>query len=109
MGRRLLVFFLVAVGVFLVYKQIHRPLSQEEMKVRAVEDRFAAASSRFMGIAGGGLAAGLDSAEAAVREIQKVRDETTRLMKTLTEDKAIARAQRLKAQVDEFCRKNDIR
>jgi hypothetical protein len=30
-------------------------------------------------------------------------------MKTLTEDKAIARAEALKAKIDEFCQKNDIR
>jgi hypothetical protein len=109
MGRRLLVFLLVAVGIFLVYKQIHRPLSHEEMMVRAVEDRFTAASSRFIGVAAAGLAAGLDSAEAAVREVQKVRDEAARLTKTLTEDEAIARARTLEAKIDAFCRKNDIR
>jgi AmiR/NasT family two-component response regulator len=109
MGKRFLIFLLIVAAAFLVYKQVHRPLSEQEQKVRAVEDRFEAATSRFMGIAAGGLAGGLDSAEAAVRDVQNVRNELARLMKTLTEDKAIARAEELQAKVEEFCRKNDIR
>jgi hypothetical protein len=109
MGKAFLIIVLIALAAFLIYRQVHPPASAEELKVRAVEDRFTAASSRFMGNAAGGLAVGLDSAEAAVVEVQKVRSELGRLMETLKEDKAIARAEALKAKVDEFCRKNDIR
>jgi hypothetical protein len=109
MGKAILVIILIAAAAFLIYRQAHPPASAEEMQVRAVEDRFTAASSRFMGNAAGGLAVGLDAAEAAVVDVQKARGELDRLMKTLTEDKAIARAEALKAKIDEFCQKNDIR
>jgi hypothetical protein len=109
MGKAILIILLIAAAAFLIYRQTHPPLSAEEMLVRAVEDRFTAASSRFMGNAAGGLAVGLDSAEAAVVEVQKTRSELARLRRTLTENKAIIRAEALKAKIDEFCRKNDIR
>jgi hypothetical protein len=109
MGKAILVIILIAAAAFLIYRQTHPPASAEEMQIRAVQDRFTAASSRFMGNAAGGLAVGLDSAEAAVVDVQKARGELDRLMKTLTEDKAIARAEALKAKIDEFCQKNDIR
>ncbi len=67
------------------------------------------AEAKFMGNAAGGLASGLDSAEQAVVDVQKVRRELDRLRQTLTEDKAVARAEELAAKIDEFCRKNDIK
>jgi hypothetical protein len=109
MGKVILVILLVAVAAFLIYKQTHRPVSDEELKVKALEETFIAATSKFMGATAGGLAVGLDAAEAATLEVQKVRNELAGLMKTLTEEKAIAKADELKAKVDEFCRKNDIK
>jgi hypothetical protein len=109
MGKALLVILLIAIVAFFVYKQTHRPLSDEELAVKAVEERFAMAEAKFMGNAAGGLAAGLDSAEQAVVDVQKVRRELDRLRETLTEAKAVARADELAAKVDTFCRNNDIK
>ena len=109
MGKAFLVILLVAIAAFFIYKQTHRPLSDEELAVTAVEESFAMAEAKFMGNAAGGLASGLDSAEQAVVDVQKARRELDRLRKTLTENKAIARAEELAAKVDEFCRKNDIK
>jgi hypothetical protein len=109
MGKAFLVILLIAIAGFFIYKQAHRPATAEELAVKGVEDRFSAASNKFISAAGGGLSAGLDEAESAVVEVQRVRAELGRLRKTLTEDKAIALADALKAKVDEFCRKNDIR
>jgi hypothetical protein len=109
MGKAVIVILLIAVAAFLIYKQTHQPASKEELAVKAVEERFLAAQSRFMGAAAGGLASGLDAAEAAVADVQKVRNELARLMRTLTEEKATVKAGELKAKIDEFCRKNDIR
>jgi AmiR/NasT family two-component response regulator len=109
MGKAVLIILLIAIAAFFIYKQTRPPVSDEELAVKAVEERFIAASSKFMGAASGGLAVGLDAAEAAVVEVREVRNELARLRKTLTEDKAIARADALVAKVDEFCRKNDIR
>jgi hypothetical protein len=109
MGKAFLVILLIAVAAFFVYKQTHKPLSEEELKVKAVEERFLAASSKFMGAAAGGVAVGLDAAEAAAIQVQKTRDGLARLIGTLTEDKAILKAEELRAKIDEFIRKNDIK
>jgi hypothetical protein len=109
MGKAFLVILLIAVAVFFIYKQTHKPLSEEELKVKAVEERFIAASSQVMGSAAGGAAAGLDVIEAAAIQVQKTRAELVRLGQVLTEPKAILKAEELKAKIDEFCRKNDIK
>jgi 3-hydroxyacyl-CoA dehydrogenase len=109
MGKAFLVILLIAVAAFFIYKQTHHPASDEELKVEAVEERFISASNRFMGSAAGGAAAGLDVVEEAAVEVQKTRAELTRLAKTLTEPKAILKAEELRAKIDVFCRKNDIR
>ena len=109
MGKAFLVILLIAVAAFFIYKQVHRPATAEELAVQGIEDRFIAASSKFIAAAGGGLSTGLDEAESAVADVQRARNELVRLRKTLTEEKAIALAEALQAKVDEFCRKNEIR
>jgi hypothetical protein len=109
MGKALLVILLIAAAAFFIYRQTHRTVSEEEQKVKAVEERFIAASSRFMGAAAGGTADGLDIAEAASVQVLKARNELGRLMPALTEEKAIRKAEELQARIDEFCRKNDIK
>jgi hypothetical protein len=109
MGKKFLVVLLVAVAAFFVYKQTHRPVSDEELTVKAIEENFVAASSRFMGGAAGGTPEGLDAAEAAVVEVQKVRNALSRLLPTLTEDRAVRMAGELQEKIAEFCRKNDIK
>lgn len=109
MGKAFLIFLLIAVAAFFIYKQTSKPVSDEELKVKAVEEEFLMASAKFMGSAGSGLAEGLDVAEAAVIQVQKIRSELARLMKSLTEEKAIRRADDLRDKIDKFCRKNDIK
>src|SRR5512137_318496 len=102
MGKAFLVILLIAIAGFFIYKQVHRPATAEELSVKGVEVRFIAASNKFISAAGGGLATGLDEAESAVVEVQRARNELVRLRKTLTEERAIALADALKAKVDEF-------
>jgi hypothetical protein len=109
MGKAFLVILLIAIAAFFIYKQSHRPATEEELAVKAVDERFTAASNKFISAAGGGLAVGLDEAETAVVEVQRARIELARLKKTLKEDKAVVLAEDLRAKIDEFCRKNDIR
>jgi hypothetical protein len=109
MGKAFLVILFIAIAAFFVYKQIHRPASDEELKVKAVEESFIAASSRFMGGAAGGRADGLDAVDTAAVEVQKIRNTLARLLPTLTEDMAIRKAEELQAKIEEFCRKNDIK
>lgn len=109
MGKAFLVILLIAVAAFFIYKSTHRPVSDEELTVKAIEENFVAASSRFMGGAAGGTPEGLDAAEAAVVEVQKVRNALSRLLPTLTEDRAVRLAGELQQKITEFCRKNDIK
>jgi len=109
MGKKLLVIILMAGAAYLIYRQTHRPATEQELAVKAVEERFLSASNKYIGAAAGGMAGGLDEAESAVVQVQKVRLELARLRKTLTEERAIAKADQLQAKVDEFCRKNEIR
>ena len=109
MGKAFLVILLIAVAAFFIYKSTHRPVSDEELTVKAIEENFVAASSRFMGGAAGGTPEGLDAAEAAVVEVQKVRNALSRLLPTLTEDRAVRMAGELQEKIAEFCRKNDIK
>ena len=46
--------------------------------------------------------------ETAVVQIQKIQAELARLRETLTEDKAIRKADALAEKIDAFCKKNDI-
>jgi hypothetical protein len=109
MGKAFLVILLIAIAAFLIYKQTHQPASDEELKVKAIEETFSAASSRFIGGAASGRPDGLDAVDAAAVEVQKIRNALTRLVPTLTEDKAIRKAEELQAKIEEFCRKNDIK
>jgi hypothetical protein len=100
----------VAVGSFM-FSCSRGPISDEELRVKAIGDGFTAAASDFVKASRtmGGL--GLDAtsdAEGAVVEIKKIREELAGLMKSLTEEKAIQRAEELKSKIDDFCRKNDI-
>jgi hypothetical protein len=100
----------VAVGAFL-FACTRGPVSDEELRIKAIGDGFTAAASDFVKASRtmGGL--GLDTtsdAESAVVEIKKIRDELAGLMKALTEERAVRKAEELKAKIDDFCRKNDI-
>jgi hypothetical protein len=108
MGKAFLIILLIGVAAFFIYRQVKPPLSGEELKVKALEDLFISASGKLMGAGGGPGVEGLDTAEAAAFQIQKVRANLADLRRLLTEDKAIRRAEDLKLKIDEFCRKNDI-
>jgi len=109
MGKAFLVILLIAVAAFVAYKQVHKPPTDEELRVKSVEEAFISASSRFIGAAGGGTAAGLDEAEAAAIRVLKTRAELDRVEGALTEKKAIAAARELRGKIDEFIRKNDMK
>ncbi len=108
MGKILLVVLLIAVAALIIYLQTRTPVSAEELKVKAIEDAYLATVSRFTGAAGGPGVSGLDVVDAAVSQIQKLRADLKQLRATLTEEKAIHRADELLAKIAEFCRKNDI-
>ena len=111
MAKALLVLLLIAGAVFFIYKQTNRTPSEEEEMVASIRDRCAVVVNKFLSAAGRGGAIGMDTtydAETAVAQVLKLRAELDRLRKTLTEERAIGKADALTEKIEYFCKKNDI-
>lgn len=111
MAKALLVLVLIAAAAFLIYRQTGRTDSEEEAMVASVRDRYAVVVNRFLGAVGRSGAIGMDTtfdSESAAGQVLKLRDELTRLRKTLTEEKAMRKADELAEKIEYFCKKNDI-
>jgi hypothetical protein len=109
--KGLIVIAVLALGGYLVYTNFYVHLSEEEQKVKNLEIRFQEAASAFVGssrISGGTGIDMLSGVENAVETIKKTNKKLTALKFELKEEKAIARADKLKAAIKEFMRKNDI-
>jgi len=108
MGKTFLVILLIGAAAFFIYREVHHPASAEELKVKAVEEQFVSASGKLIGAGAGSTAIGLDAVESSAAQIRRLREDLAFLSRTLSEDKAILRAEELRLKIDEFCRKNDI-
>jgi len=111
MAKGLLVLLLIAGAVFFIYRQTNRTPSEEEEMVASIRDRYAVVVNKFLSAAGRAGAIGMDTtydAETAVAQVLKLRAELGRLRKTLTEEKAIGKADALAEKIEYFCKKNDI-
>jgi len=105
--------WLVIFGILAYFGYIHfvRPLSQEESQVRSLEKEFHRATDRYinsMRQAGEPGIVILADPETAERMVKLVRMKVQDLMKTLTEEKAIARVRKLESQILTFCERNQI-
>jgi hypothetical protein len=110
MKKAVLVLALVAIGYF-AYTKFYRPVSDEERQVQAFEERFETARNRFMSAARARAMPGeaaIADPEAAVRRLKTVRADFDRFYGTLTDEAAVARADKLAAAIEEFFEKNDI-
>ena len=104
------VLILLAIG-FIAYTLFFTPLSEEEIEVKQLEERFGLASRQFLGAQRIAAGTGLDTTsdvEEAIREIKKARNELIRLRERLVEESAIKRAEKLEAKMDEFYKKNEL-
>jgi len=111
MAKGLLVLILIAGAAFLIYRQTNQKPSEEEAMVASVRDRYAVVVNKFLSAAGRSGAIGMDTtfdSESAANQVLKLRAELAQLRKTLTEEKAIQKADGLAEKIDNFCRKNDI-
>ena len=110
MPKRLIILF-AAVAVIVLFQCSGGPASDEELQVRALEKGYAAATSSYFRALRTMGGTGLDTTsdvESAVDEIKEIQKELGELVKTLTEEKAAAKAEELKAKIDEFYRRNEI-
>lgn len=101
---------LIVVG-FLVYTRLSRPVSEEERQVQGYEDRFEAARNKFLSAARS-LAMPGESAiadpDAAVRRLKTVKADFDLFYESLTEEAALARADKLAEEIERFFEANDI-
>ena len=112
MRKALLVLVLAAGAAYFISERAGRAPSEEEQLVRQHNDRYVILVGKFTSAAGRAGTLGMDSTfdiEAVVREILEVRDKLAALRATLTEDRAIGKADELAAKIENFCRKNDIK
>lgn len=102
----------IGVLVYLGYSYLVRTTSSEEAAVRSLEKEFNRATDRYISTmrqAGEPGLVILADPETAERMVKDVRPKLQTLMKTLTEEKAIARAQKLDSQILTFFERNQIR
>jgi len=111
MAKGLLVLILIAGAAFLIYRQTNQKPSEEEAMVASVRDRYAVVVNKFLSAAGRSGAIGMDTtmdSETAAAQMLKLRADLAEIRKSLTEDKAIAKARELAEKIEDFCEKNDI-
>lgn len=111
MAKKLFAVLLVAGAVYFIYTRTNNPPSEEEAAVASIKDRYAVVVNKFLSAAGRSGAIGMDTtmdSETAATQILKVRADLAKLRGTLTEEKAIRKADELAEKLDNFCRKNDI-
>jgi hypothetical protein len=111
MGKGFVVLVLIAAAAFFIYKQTSQNRSEEEAWVASIKDRYAVVVNKFLSAAGRSGAIGMDTtmdSETAAAQMLKLRAELAQLRKTLTEERAIAKAEQLAEKIENFCKKNDI-
>lgn len=111
MGKGFVALVLIAAAAFFIYKQTGQEPSEEEAWVASIKDRYAVVVNKFLSAAGRSGAIGMDTtmdSETAVTQVLKVRADLAKLRGSLTEEKAIRKADELAEKIENFCRKNDI-
>ncbi len=111
MAKALLILLLIAGAAFFISRQTNRTDSAEMALVDSIEERYAVVVHKFVSTAGRAGALGLDTladSDAAAGQVLKIRAELAKLRETLTEEKAIGKAEALAEKIENFCKKNDI-
>jgi hypothetical protein len=109
--KRLAWLIILGLLAYLGYSRFVRTTSSEEAQVRDLEREFKRATDRYissMRQAGEPGLVILADPETAERMVKDVRPKLQELMKTLTEEKAVARAQKLETQVLTFYKRHQI-
>ncbi len=111
MAKALLILILIAGAAFFIYRQTNRTGSEEMAMVDSIRDRYADVVAKFTSAAGRSGLLGVDTtsdSESAAVQMLKLRDELARLRKTLTEERALGKAEEMAEKIEYFCKKNDI-
>jgi len=111
MAKKLFAILLIAGAAYFIYTRTNNPPSEEEAAVASIKDRYAVVVNKFLSAAGRSGAIGMDTtmdSETAAAQMLKLRADLAEIRKSLTEDKAIAKARELAEKIEDFCEKNDI-
>jgi hypothetical protein len=111
MAKALLVLLLIVAAAFFIYNQAYRANSEEIAKVDSLRERYVMAVNKFLSATGRAGAIGMDTtfdSESAANQVLKLRAELAQLRKTLTEKRAIGKADALAKKIDNFCKRNSI-
>ncbi len=109
--KRLVWLAIFGVVAYLGYTYLIQTSSPEESSVRSLEKEFQRATDRYinsMRQAGEPGIVILADPETAERMVKDVRLKLQESMKTLSNEKAIARAKKLESQILNFCERNQI-
>ncbi len=109
--KKLIVFVLIVVAGYYAYNYFSGGnLSDEQKQVQALADEFLAAKQRLSQAEHGAAVGGLDTtsdADDVMHEVGLLQEKLQALQEKLTEDKAIAMAEKLAGEVNAFlARKN---
>jgi hypothetical protein len=110
-AKKLLVLILIAGAAYFIYQRTGQKPSEEEAMVTSVRERYAVVVNKFLSAVGRSGAIGMDTtldSATAAEQVLKLRAELARLRQTLTEDRAIRKADELAEKIENFCKKNDI-
>lgn len=109
--KKLIWILILAGAAYFAYNYFSKSRSAEEGAVRELERAYAHAEDRYITAlreSGGPGFEIITDPETAARKIQELRYKLRELMKSLKEEKAIARAQTLEERIVQFCKKNEI-
>lgn len=108
----LLLFGLAAYFVFnYAYDYYKKTFSPEMNQVKTLEKEFYRAADNYMTAMRQAAEPGLvilSDPEKAEGQIREARKKLQELLRTLSEEKAMARAKKLETRIDKFCRQNQI-
>jgi len=110
--RRLAWLVILGVMAYLGYSHFVRTSSAEVAQVRNLEREFQRATDRYISAMRQGGEPGLvipADPETAEKMVKDVRVRLLELMNTLTDEKAITRAQKLEDQIQTFCTRQQIK
>jgi hypothetical protein len=111
MAKALLILLLIVGAAFFIYRQTNRTDSAEMALVDSIRERYAVVVNKFLSATGRAGALGLDTladSDTASGQVLKLRAELAKLRETLTEERAIGKAEALAEKIENFCKKNDI-
>lgn len=108
--KKLFILIIILGAGYLAYDSFFKTTPEEDA-VRALEKEFQAATQNYIAANRQAAEPGLvviSDPEKAENQVKAVRNKLKELLPTLTEEKAIARAQELESKIQTFCEKNDI-